>query len=289
VGSALVKALLAHGHEVTKVVRPGGPVGAGSVLWDPADGTLDAAALEGFDGVVHLAGENIASGKWTKEQKQRIRDSRVDGTALLCSRLRILKRPPQVFIQASAVGYYGDRGDEELTEASPGGRGFLAEVTREWEAASSALDGTAVRVVRLRTGVVLAREGGALAKMLGPFRTGLGGKVGSGRQYVSWITLGDLVSIIEFALEEPRLNGAVNAVAPNPVTNAELTRTLGKVLGRPAIATLPAFVARTMLGRQMADELLLASTRVIPQKLLETGYYFSHPDLEAALRDILGK
>jgi len=288
IGSALVRSLTAQGHQVTRLVRPGRPVTAGAIAWDPSSGTLELRSLEDFDAVVHLAGENIASGRWTAERKQRIRDSRVRGTTLLCSRLKNLEQPPNVAVFASAIGYYGDRADEELDEDSPPGHGFVANLVREWEAASQPLEGTSIRVVRLRIGVVLSKDGGALAKMLPTFKRGLGGKFSSGRQYMSWITLDDLVGVIEHTITNDNLSGPVNAVGPKPMTNGEFTKTLGKVLSRPTLLSVPAFALHLAAG-EMAEELLLASTRALPKKLQETGYHFLHPDLESGLRTVLGK
>jgi uncharacterized protein (TIGR01777 family) len=248
-------------------------------------GTIDASALEGVDAVVHLAGENIAQ-RWTSSQKAKIRDSRIKGTQLLCETLARLSSPPKVLVSASAIGYYGDRGEQILTEDSPLGRGFLAEVCRGWEAATEPARQRGLRVVPLRFGVVLSPAGGALAKMLPPFRLGLGGMVGSGRQYMSWIALDDVVGAIQHAIVTDTLQGPTNAVAPQAVTNQEFTKTLGKALGRPTVFPLPAFAARLMFG-EMADELLLASTRVQPAKLLGSGYRFRYPELEDALRHVL--
>ena len=240
VGSALVAALNADGHRVKRLVRAAVRDAEDEVGWDPAGGVLDPAGLEGLDAVVHLAGENIASGRWTTAKKARIRDSRVKGTELLCQTLARLDRPPKTLVSTSAVGYYGDRGDEVLTEDSPPGHGFLAEVCEAWEAATEPAAAKGIRVVRLRIGVVLSPRGGALAKMLPAFKMGLGGRIGNGRQYMSWITLDDLVGVIRFALTNNELSGPVNAVSPNPVTNLEFTKTLGRVLHRPTVLPLPA-------------------------------------------------
>jgi uncharacterized protein (TIGR01777 family) len=286
VGSALVPALRAAGHEVVRLVRadPGGARDA--VRWSPDAGVVPAEALEGAGAVVHLAGESIAGGRWTAARKAAIRDSRVVGTGLLAGALARLPQPPEVLVSASAVGYYGDRGDETLAEESPGGSGFLAGVAREWEAATAPAAGRGIRVVTLRLGMVLSAGGGALRAMLPPFRLGLGGVIGSGRQYVSWISLEDVPPVVLHVLATGSLQGPVNAVAPSPVTSRELTATLGRVLGRPAILPLPAAAARLLLG-EMADELLLASTRVLPGRLLATGFRFLHPALEGALRAAL--
>lgn len=288
VGSALIPFLAASGHEMTQLVRYKFGPDPKKIFWDPPIGKLDVPALEGFDAVIHLGGENIAGGRWTARRKQKIRDSRVLGTSLLCERLAQTSAPPKVLLCASAVGFYGDRGDEILDENSPSGQGFLAEVCRAWEEAAQPARAKGIRVVNLRLGVVLSPAGGALAKMLLPFRMGLGGKIGTGQQWMSWIALDDLLGSIRHALEQESLAGPVNAVTPEPVTNAELTRTLGKVLGRPTVLPLPAFMARVLLG-EMAQELLLASTRVRPGKLEQTGFRFLYPHLDSALRHLLGK
>ena len=287
VGSALVPFLNAGGHHVTRIVRTS--TTEGDAVWNPGTGQIDAARLDGLDAVVHLAGENIAARRWNAEQKARIRDSRVQGTKLLCETLAKLQRPPRVLISASAIGFYGDQGDRELTEASPSGSGFLPEVCREWEAATEAAKKASIRVVQLRFGVILSPGGGgALAKMLTPFRLGLGGRIGNGRQWMSWIALDDVVGCIHHALATDSLHGPVNAVSPRPVTNREFTKTLGKVLWRPTLFPMPGFMARLAFG-EMANELLLASTRVLPRALLDSGYRFLYGDLESALRHLLGK
>ncbi|MBI4606247.1 MAG: TIGR01777 family protein [Planctomycetes bacterium] len=291
VGSSLVPSLVAGGHRVSRLVRAARPparAGAIDVAWDPEAGQLDAGALEGHDAAVHLAGENIASGRWTEARKTRIRGSRVRGTRVLCEALAGLSRPPRVLVCASAIGFYGSRGDEVLREESAPGTGFLAEVCREWEAASEPAAKGGIRVVSLRIGVVLSPRGGMLGRILLPFRLGLGGKVGSGAQFLSWISIGDLVAAIEHAIAADGLRGPVNAVAPNPVTNLELTRTLGRVLRRPTPFPMPAFAARLLFG-EMGDELLLGSARVVPERLLASGFAFRHPDLEGALRELLGR
>ena len=285
IGSALVAALAAAGHQVTRLVRR--PAAAGEVRWDPAAGNIDAGGLEGHDAVVHLAGESI-TGRWTAAKKQRIRESRVNGTRLLAEALPKLSRRPRTLVCASAIGYYGDRGEEKLREDSPPGKGFLAEACVAWEAAAKPAADAGLRVVHLRIGVVLHPAGGALKQMLLPFKLGLGGVIGSGRQYMSWIALDDLIGIFQHALANDSLRGPANAVVPNPVTNREFTQTLGKVLSRPTIFPMPAFAARLAFG-EMADELLLSSARVEPAKLSASGYRFAYPQLEAALRHLLGK
>ncbi|HEX7523654.1 MAG TPA: TIGR01777 family oxidoreductase, partial [Candidatus Deferrimicrobium sp.] len=257
--------------------------------WDPVKREVDAAGLEGFDAVIHLAGENVGAGRWTAARKAAIRDSRVNGTRLLCETLAGLARPPKTLVCASAIGYYGDRGEEPLTEESPPGTGFLAEVCREWEAASAPAAQKGIRVVTLRIGMVLSPKGGALARMLPLFRVGLGGVIGGGRQYVSWVALDDLPHIIHHVLQRGDLSGPVNAVAPRPVTNREFTEALGKALSRPTPLPVPAFALRLAVGGEMADALLLASGRGIPRRLEETGYRFRFPELPAALRHLLGK
>ena len=288
VGSALVPFLTADGHRVTCLVRARPERGKAEVYWDPAAGRIDAGAIEGLDAAVHLSGESIASGRWTAEKKARIRDSRTKGTRLLSESLAGLAKPPKVFDCASAVGYYGNRGEELVKETSPPGSDFVAEVCRAWEASTEPAGRKGIRVVNLRIGIVLSPAGGALAKMLTPFRMGVGGKIGDGKQYMSWVAMDDLVGIISHALKTDALAGPVNAVTPNPVTNAEFTRTLGRVLRRPTIFPMPAFAARLAFG-EMADALLLASQRVEPAKLLKAGYAFHFVELEPALRHLLGK
>jgi len=288
VGSAASRALTASGRQVQRLVRAQSTAGPGDVVWDPAGGSIDAAKLEGFDGVVHLAGENIAAGRWTEKQKARIRDSRIKGTRALCDALAGLGQRPRVLVAASAVGYYGDRGDEWLDEESAAGSGFLADVCREWEAATGPARSAGVRVVNLRFGVILSGTGGALAKMLLPFKLGLGGRIGSGRQYMSWIAIDDVVRAIQFILDDDALAGPVNAVSPRPASNLEFTKTLGRVLGRPTIFPMPAAAARLAFG-QMADELLLASARVRPARLTNSSFAFQYPGLKEALSHVLGK
>ncbi|MFC1679521.1 TIGR01777 family oxidoreductase [Elusimicrobiota bacterium] len=280
VGAELASALRARGHELALLSRSGA-----GVSWDPEAGELEAGKLEGLDAVVHLAGENIASGRWSARKKAAIRDSRVLGTRLLADRLAKLERGPRVLVCASAVGYYGD-GDREVDEESASGKGFLAEVCRDWELAAKAAEASGVRVVSLRIGVVLSAEGGALGKMLLPFRLGLGGPVGNGGQWMSWIAISDLVDVIAYALSTGGLSGPVNAVAPGAVTNADFAGTLGRVLGRPAFLPLPGFAVRAFFG-EMGEELLLQGQRVRPSRLLQAGFRFRHPDLEPALRHLL--
>ncbi len=286
VGSSLIPFLERAGHSITPLVRTAA-TGRG-ILWSPESGVTERSALEGFDAVVHLAGESIAAGRWNAEKKARIRDSRVKGTRALCESLASLSNPPRTLVCASAVGYYGDRGAVTLDEKSTPGAGFLPEVCLEWEEAASSARDRGIRVVSLRMGVVLSPRGGALAKMLTPFRMGVGGRVGDGSQYMSWVAIDDLVGIISHALGKESLAGPVNAVAPGAVTNAEFTRILARVLSRPAVLPIPAFAARLAFG-EMADALLLASARVAPRRLEESGYRFRHPELERALRHLLAK
>jgi uncharacterized protein (TIGR01777 family) len=284
IGSALARRL-AVDHTVIAVVR--GPAGEGQVSWDPTGERLERAGLEGVDAVVHLAGAGIADKRWTSARKQTLVDSRVRGTGLLARTLAALDPRPQVLLSASAVGYYGDRGAEELTEASPAGAGFLADLCRRWEQATAPAEEAGIRVVHLRTGIVLSGAGGALAKQLPLFRLGVGGRLGSGRQFTSWIALDDEIDAIRFALETSTLRGAANLVAPRPVTNGEFTATLGRVLHRPAVLPAPAVALRLVLGSELADEAILAGQRVLPRALLDAGYTFSEPELEGALRRAL--
>jgi uncharacterized protein (TIGR01777 family) len=284
IGSAFIRAASAAKHTTVPLVRKSGITS--SVYWDPESGTIDSAALEGIEAVVHLAGESIAGRRWTAVQKKRILDSRVKGTELLASALARMNPRPRVMISSSAIGYYGDCGDRRLTESSPAGSDFLASVCREWERATAAASGAGIRVVLLRTGLVLAKEGGALAKMVTPFKLGVGGRIGSGRQYMSWIDLDDEVNVILHCIQNESMQGPVNSAGPSAVTNAEFTRTLGRALSRPAVLPLPAFAARAMFG-EMADALLLSSQRVEPTRLLASGYAFRHTNLEQTLRRIL--
>lgn len=285
VGSLLVPALSSAGHEALRLVRHP-PAGKDEIFWDPDIGQLDEASLEGIGAVVHLAGENIAARRWNADQKARIRDSRIHGTHVLATALARLKTPPKVLVAASAVGFYGDRGDGVLTEESAGGQGFLADVCREWEAAADPARQKGIRVVHLRFGVVLSPKEGALKKMLPAFRLGVAGVIGNGKQYWSWISVDDAAGAILHALANESLRGPVNGVSPQPATNREFTKTLGNVLKRPTLLPMPAFAARLVLG-EMADALLLASDRVEPRKLAASGYRFRHPDLKTALRELL--
>ena len=286
IGAALVSSLQKERHQVVSLARTGHGGTGPAIYWDPAQGHLSQEQLEGFDAVVHLAGESIAEGRWTAAKKKRILDSRVQGTKLLSETLARLKNPPRVLVVASAIGYYGDRGGEILTESSSRGSDFLAEVCEAWERAAQPAKEKGIRVVHPRIGIVLGKGGGALAKMLLPFKLGLGGRLGSGNQYMSWIALEDLVGVIQFALNHSALNGPVNAVSPAAATNNEFTKTLGRVLNRPTIFPAPAFALKLLLG-EMAQALLLSSANVKPQKLLETKYPFKFAGLEPALRNLL--
>lgn len=287
IGSALTSYLAKNGHRVVRLVRRT-PSGPDEIAWDPSSGKLDKSAIEGLDAIVHLAGANIAAGRWTEEKKRRIRESRIAGTRLLSQSLAHLFDPPKVFVSVSAIGYYGNRAEEELDETSSTGEGFLPEVCREWEMATAPAAVRNIRTVIPRLGMVLSAEGGSLALMLPLFRFGLGGRIGSGRQYVSWIAIDDLVRIILHAINCETLVGPLNAVSPNPATNLAFTKTLGRVLSRPTAFALPAFAARLAFG-QMADEVLLSSAKVLPARLTQSGFQFSFPQLEDALRHILHK
>ena len=286
IGSALLPFLNNQGDDVIRMVRS--TPKAGELFWDPEAGRIDASGLEGFDGVIHLAGDPIAEGRWTPEKKARMRKSRTEGTGLLAETVAHLKHPPKVMVCASAIGYYGDRGDELLQENSPAGTGFLAEIGQLWEEAAEPAARAGIRVVHLRIGVVLSPAGGALKKMLPPFRLGIGGKLGSGKQFMSWIALDDIVGALHHTLITESLRGPVNGVAPHPVTNAEFTKILGRVLHRPTLFPVPPFALRLMFG-ELADAVLLASMRVEPSKLLQTDYRFHYPDLEQALGHLLKK
>ena len=287
IGHALLTSLTADGHTVVRLMRSHAPAPGRHIAWDPETGAIDADDLEDFDAVVHLAGESIV-GRWTAKKKARILESRVKGTRLLAEALVHLRMRPMVLVSASAVGYYGNRGDQEIDEESPAGSMFLSKVAQAWEEATAPAARGGIRVVNLRIGFVLSKAGGGLAAMLLPFKFGVGGRVGSGRQYLSWIAIDDVVGAISHAILSDALRGPVNVVAPHPVTNRGFTKTLGRVLWRPTIFPLPAFAARLVLG-EMADELLLASARVRPVRLLATGYEFQFPELAGALRHVLGK
>jgi len=290
VGRTVCRGLAAAGHRITPLVRrrPGEQTPDKSVWWDPAGGDLDRQGLEGHEAVIHLAGESIAAGRWTTARKRRIRESRVRGTALLADALARLHAPPGTLIAASAVGYYGNRSPgQRVTEGSSPGSGFLAEVCRQWEAAAEPAAVAGIRVIHLRFGVVLHPGDGALARMLPVFRAGLGGPVGNGRQMMSWVAADELPPLMAHLLRQESLSGPVNAVSPNPVSNAGFGRALGRVLSRPARLPLPAMAARLLFG-EMAQELLLDGAAVHPGVLLDSGYRFTHPELEPALRAMLG-
>lgn len=287
IGSALTEDMCRDGHTVVPLTRQASVKGK-SIQWDPRAGRIEAKELEGFDAVVHLAGENIGGGRWTSERKARIMNSRRQGTTLLMEALAQLEKPPQVVVSASAIGYYSDRGNEELTESNGPGEGFLSEVCVAWEQAAEPVRQRGIRVVHPRFGIVLSKDGGALSQMLTPFKLGAGGKFGSGRQWWSWVTLHDVIKAIRFSIDTRSLAGPVNVVAPSPVRNEEFARTLGSVIHRPAIFPVPAFALKVMLG-EMARPLLLDSTRVVPLQLWNAGFSFAHSELAAALRHVLGK
>jgi uncharacterized protein len=280
IGSALVPLLTQEADEIVRLRRP--------TDWNPEAGTINDRLFSGADAVVHLAGESIASGRWTPARKEGILQSRVKGTGLIAETMSRIDPMPQVLISASAIGYYGDRGNELLREESGPGEGFLPNVCRQWEAAADPAVRRGIRVVYLRTGLVLSGDGGAMGQMLPPFKRGVGGKIGSGKQYWSWISIDDLCAAIAHCIRTADLRGAVNMVSPTPVTNLEFTKALGRVLGKPTVVPLPAFAARIALG-EMADALLLASARVEPAKLLSSGFAFKHTTLESTLRCLLRK
>src|SRR5262245_14572158 len=271
VGSALIPALEAEGDEITRMVRS--TPRSGEIEWHPNQDEIAAGLLEGFDAVINLAGESIAEGRWTDEKKKRIHDSRIHGTHLLSEAMTKLRQKPRTFLCASATGIYGDRDDEILDEQSESGGGFLAGVCREWEKATKPASDAGVRVVNLRFGPILARAGGMLAKLLTPFKMGMGGKVGSGKQYIAWVAIDDAVGAMMFALKDQSVRGPLNVVSPNPSTNEEFTKALGQVLNRPTVFAMPAFAARLAFG-EMADEMLLASQRVVPKRLSEAHFAF---------------
>ena len=284
VGTDLIPRLKAIGHQVFKLSRKKAEE-PDEISWNTEDGfsTDESAKLEGIDAVVHLAGESVADGSWTDEKKKRISGSRVFGTRVLVDAFKDLKTPPKIFISASAIGFYGDRGDESLTEESEAGDGFLADVCKEWEAESQKAEGFGARVVIARIGIILSKDGGALSKMRTPFNFGLGGVVGSGTQYMSWIAITDLVSLIIFLINNDNISGLVNATAPNPVTNEEFTKTFGKVLNRPTFIPVPEFGVKLMFG-EMGQALILDGAKVLPKKAEEAGFDFEYPNLEDTLR-----
>ncbi len=283
VGTHLIPTLKAKGHEVYRLVRKD-PERADEIQWDAEDGFAEAeqAKLENFDAVVHLAGDNVASENWSAEKKRKIKESRTVGTRVLVDALRKCTNPPKVLVSASAIGFYGNREDERLTEDSAKGAGFFPEVCDEWEKEAQKATDFGARVVSPRIGVVLAKDGGALEKMLTPFKFGVGGVIGSGKQWMSWIALDDLVKIFHFALETEDLQGAINATAPNPATNEEFTKALGKALSRPTIFPIPAFAIKLLFG-EMGERLLLEGCRVVPKRLQDAGFEFQFANLEDAL------
>jgi uncharacterized protein len=287
IGTALRSALERAGHRMVPMVRS--QAAGDAIGWDPDHGRIDAGGLEGVGAVVHLAGEGIGAKRWNDAQKITIKESRVRGTVLLAETLAKLNRPPKVLLSGSAVGYYGDRGDEVLTESSRAGEGFLAGVCVAWEAAAAPAKDAGIRVSHLRTGIVLSAAGGALAKMLPPFRVGLGGRLGPGRQWMSWISIDDEAGAIVHLLADDAPAGAVNLTGPNPVTNADFTAALGRALRRPAVIPVPQIALKAALGGEMAQELLLNSQRALPTRLLDSGYTFAHPEVGDALRTVLSR
>ena len=286
IGRALVRKLESSGHEVVRMIRPESRGGVTGITWNPAKGILNPAELEGFDAVVHLAGENIADRRWSEAQKQRIRDSRVVGTSLLATSLAKLDSPPSVFACASAGGYYGDRGEEVLDDSAEPGTDFIAGATREWEEAAEPATKAGIRVVNMRISVVLTASGGMLKRILPIFKLGLGGRLGSGSQYMSWITREDLIEAIAWVMKKDELSGGVNISSPNPVTNAEFTRALGGEIGRPAIFFVPRFALRIAQGD--LSDVVLSSLRMAPERLADSGFEFIHPELDDALRWAVG-
>lgn len=283
IGSYLKELLRKRGDDVHALVRPESKTARNSIPWAPSKGQLDTDPLEAFDAVVHLGGTNVADGPWTKKRKKAIRDSRIDSTNLLAQKLAATKQPPKVFVCASAIGIYGDRGDTLLNENATPGSGFLEDVAKDWEAACAPAIEAGIRVVNARIGIVLAREGGALEKMLMPFKMGVGGKLGSGQQYMSWISLEDVTRALIFCIDNTKISGPVNLTAPNPVSNAAFTKALGEVVHRPTVLPVPRFAIRTFFG-EMGDKLLLGSTRVDCKKLRDAGFTFAHEEPQAAIR-----
>jgi len=286
VGSALTDFFVANGDEVIRLLRRSAR--ADSPVWDPENGEIDLAGVRDISAVVHLAGDNLGEGRWNVRKKNSILNSRVKGTQLLSEFFAATEHKPNVIVSASAVGYYGNRGEERVDEASELGKGFLADVCRQWEEATASAVDVGIRVANLRLGLILSAEGGALKKMLLPFRIGLGGVIGSGKQYMSWVSIDDVTGMIQHIIANKAVRGPVNLVSPNPVSNREFTKTLGQVLNRPTIFPMPAFAARIAFG-EMADELLLSSTRVIPKKLMDSSYEFRHPELGDAFEHLLNR
>lgn len=286
VGSALISFLKENHYDVYKLVRVRADLLPNEIAWDPERGVINPSLLEGFDAVVHLAGESIL-GRWSQSKKKKIYESRVKGTQLLSHTLSQLKKPPEVWIVASAIGYYGNKGNVIVNEQSVGGDGFLAHVCKEWEKVTKGASEKGIRVINLRLGMVLSKDGGALKQMLPVFKLGLGGQLGWGTQFVSWIAIDDLVRLIDFAIHQEKLTGPVNAVTPYPVTNQEMTQLLGKILHRPTFLTMPAFMVEWVFG-EMGKEVLLSSTRVEPMKLEEAGFRYDYPRMEEALKALIG-
>ena len=288
IGTHLSAFLSRRGYKIFRLIRGRNNILENDVWWDPGEDELDPARLEGYHAVIHLAGENIASGRWTRRKKQRIKESRVHSTQLLASTMSQMKLPPHTLICASATGYYGDRGSEELKENERAGKGFLADVVCEWEAATEPARMAGIRVINCRFGVILTTAGGVLGRTLPLFRYGLGGRIGNGKQYMSWITLDDVLPVVDYILQNKQITGPVNVVAPESVTNAEFTKVLARVLERPGFMSIPGMIIKAVLG-EMGDELLLTSTRAIPAVLIDHGYPFIHPLLKPALESILSK
>ncbi len=286
VGKALTKSLQADGHSVARLIRPGAAANPGDVHWDPSSAMVDLASLEGFDAVVNLSGAGIGDGRWTEKRKQILRSSRIDTTRILVDALSHLQRKPSVFVNSSAVGIYGSRGDTVLPESTPNAQDFLGLLARSWEGEAHRAELAGIRTVIMRFGIILAKDGGSLPRMITPIKLGLGGRYGSGKQWISWIALDDAVMVIRRAMEDATWHGPVNVSTPQPVRNEEFVRTLAGVLDRPAIFPAPAFVLRIVLG-EMADALLLASQRAQPEFLLNAGFQFRYESLEPALRAIL--
>jgi len=287
-GGALAESLRHDGHGVRRLVRSPSDE-PDTIAWRPDEGSIDARSLEGIDAVVHLAGVSVGERRWSPDQKQAIRDSRIKGTTLLAETLARLERPPKVFLSASGTHFYGDTGDTPMTETSPTGGGFLAELVRDWEAATGPAADAGIRTVCFRSGVVLTRRGGSLPRLLTVFRWGLGGRMGSGRQWMSWISLADEIAALRFLIDDDTLSGPVNLVSPQPVTNAAFTRVLARIVHRPSFLVVPRFGPRLVLGRELADEILFMSQRVEPAALKGAGFHFRHPDLDGALRAALDK
>jgi uncharacterized protein len=285
IGTALSAYLRSQGHVVKRVVRRN-PTGD-DILWNPAAGTIEKEKLEGVDVVIHLAGHGIGEGKWTEEHKRLVLDSRVQGTTLMAKTLASLDRKPYVFVCGSAVGFYGNRGSDEITESSAVGSGFLAEVVSKWEACAAPATQAGIRTVLLRTGIVMSTQGGALKQQLLPFKLGAGGRLGPGTQYLPWISITDQIRAIEHVMDTASVEGPVNVCSPNPVTNATFTKSLGKAVKRPTIIPIPLFPLKAFYGPEMVTEMLLVSTKVMPTKLVDSGFTFTHPTIDVALRAVL--